>query len=109
MRPHGLGHALLGRLEDSDSAATALHPSQKLIRSLAMAVDRDDHLQFTRESSALLMRLWERRIETVDFPDPGELEALVDLDPCLATARDLLEQPERYDAILAGGTASHHD
>jgi len=109
VRPHGTGRALLDRLQKSDSAEAPLRPGKKVLNALAAAVERDDRLQFRRESSALLLRLWEQRIESVEDPDPGELEALIDLDPSLTTARDLLEQPERFDAILAGNAPPHHE
>ena len=64
-------------------------------------------LLMKREQPQLLLYLWERRLQYVDQPDPGELEALLDLDPDLSAARDLVEQPERYELLLKRNSETH--
>jgi len=68
---------------------------------LTAARGEDAALLFERERSRLLLRMWEQRILAVGRPDEGELEALFDVDPALSAARDLLEEPERYRALVA--------
>lgn len=62
-------------------------------------MNKEAALLMEREKPQLLLYLWERRLQYVDQPDPGELEALLDLDPDLSAARDLIEQPERYELL----------
>ncbi len=104
LRPEGPGQSILELLSDSASDFQVSHNHERLIRELRDAVDEDNWLRFRREAPGILRHLWEERLRHVEVADPGELEALIELDPSLATARDLIEQPERFQSILADVT-----
>lgn len=101
--PESGGQLLLSQLA-TDSGAYPV--SGEIREQLAEAVELDDEILFDRESEGLLRRLWEERLLRVADPDPGELDALFDLDPDLRAARDLIEQPDRYRTVLHGGAES---
>jgi carboxyl-terminal processing protease len=73
---------------------------EQLLLSLDSAWVRDRTILFAREIEALTMRLWEQRMIAVERPDEAELDEYLSADPDLAAARDLLEQPERYNAYV---------
>lgn len=79
-----------------------------LLQSLDRAHTKDADLLYAREHDQLLVRLWEQRIlRSADRPDPGELDALLDADRDLVAARDLLEEPDRYEALISKHRHGH--
>lgn len=95
--PLGAGRALLDHLR-GDSPGPRI--SGAILAGLESAVEEDSEILFEREETRLLRRLWEERLQQIQDPDPGELDALFDLDEDLRVARDLIEQPDRLDAAF---------
>ncbi len=98
--PHRLGDSLLVSVQEK--AVTSPNSKRWAVcaKLLKTAMERETELLMQREEPQLLRYLWEKRLRYVDRPDPGEVEVLLDLDPDLSAARDLLEQPERYQLLL---------
>lgn len=99
-RPPQIGDSLLAEIQKD--APTSPNPKKwaACAKLLDAAMTKEAALLMKREQPQLLLYLWEKRLQYVDQPDPGELEALLDLDPDLSAARDLVEQPERYELLL---------
>lgn len=98
--PPRLGDSLLASVKAK--AATSPDPKRWTAceKLLEAAMTEESALVRKREEPQLLRYLWEKHLQYVDQPDPGEMEALLDLDPDLSVARDLVEQPERYEILL---------
>ncbi|GAB4320137.1 MAG: hypothetical protein Kow0074_10210 [Candidatus Zixiibacteriota bacterium] len=107
LEPDGTAQAIADLLSDSSMILPNSREYQSVAGDLVAAISKDNALRFRREAPGILRNLWEERLRHVDVPDPGELEALIDLDPFLSAARDLIEQPERLQAILAGVEQNH--
>ncbi len=73
---------------------------EQIVLGLDSAHVVDRALLFEREAPALALCLWEQRMIAVERPDVEELEEYFSLDPDLSVARDLLEQPDRYEVLL---------
>ena len=101
------GRQLIDQLLVKWNAQAAASREDSLKDLLEEALRRDGELLFTREHRGFLRRLWEERLLTAGDVDPGELEALMEFDPDLAVARDLIEQPERYRLMLESSQAKH--
>ncbi|MEW5702871.1 MAG: S41 family peptidase [Candidatus Zixiibacteriota bacterium] len=104
IRPGVPGGALLDAWSRAARRGDQRVPPDVLDRlrvELAAARRADAELRFEQERPRLLLRLWEKHVLAVGRPDEGELEALFDIDPVLSSARDLLEEPERYQSITA--------
>lgn len=99
--PVGLGAELITkRSGPARSHGTVRADWEGVILSLDSAHFVDREVLFEREAPALLLCLWEQRMYSAERPDPEELDEYFSLDPDLAAARDLLEQPDRYEAIV---------
>lgn len=105
--PPLLGDSLLAGIRND--APTSPDPKRWIAcaKLLEAAMSKELSLLMKREQPQLLLYLWEKRLQYVGQPDPGELEALLDLDPDLSAARDLIEQPERYELLLKTAATSH--
>lgn len=97
--PDGLGIELTDGRHGSPPHAP-LADWEQVILALDSAHSLDRELLFAREAPALLLCLWEQRMLATENPDVEELEAYFSFDPDLSVARDLLEQPTRYEDIL---------
>jgi hypothetical protein len=95
-----LGDPLLAILKEKSSQSLQPEQWSECADLLEMALGEETDLLRVREEPQLLRYLWDKRLQYIDRPDPGEMEALLDLDPDLSAARDLLEQPERYQILL---------
>ena len=89
--------ASLQRIPDACGSPRQQAKCKKLLKS---AINREVDLLLSRGQPQLLRYLWEKRLLDLGHADPGELEALLELDPDLSAARDLLEQPERYRSLV---------
>jgi carboxyl-terminal processing protease len=103
----GLGRQLMDHLKVEWNVLGAPARADSLTGLLDRALRRDGELLFSREHRRFLRRLWEERLLMAADLDPGELEALLEFDPDLAVARDLIEQPERYRLMLESSQAKH--
>lgn len=86
---------------DDQSVSVGRSQREALRSSLMEAHTLDNDLLFERESPALLLCLWEQRMMAIERPDEAELDEFISVDPDLATARDVLEQPELLQRMLA--------
>jgi hypothetical protein len=73
---------------------------ERVLLTLDSAHAHDRGLLFERERAALSLCLWEQRMVAVERPDEAELEEYLSLDPDLSAARELLEEPARYDDFI---------
>ncbi|MGD8605112.1 MAG: S41 family peptidase [Anaerolineales bacterium] len=103
-RPHAFttsaADSLLASLQSNPDRWQSARLHASCIKKLKAAIKKEILLLRKREHPQLLRYLWEQRLLGLGQVDPGELEALLDADPDLATARDLLEQPERYNSVI---------
>lgn len=100
IHPPSAADSLLTNLGSTEREHRLARQHAKCTKLLQSAIDREIDLVLSREQPRLLRYLWEKRLLQLDRPDPGELEALLELDPDLSAARDLLEQPERYRSLI---------
>jgi len=103
IHPDGLGADLEHFDADQveDSAILRSREFAALQSSLAEAHSTDRELLFERESPALQLCLWEQRMISIEHPDEAELDEYLSVDPDLAIARDILEQPDLLQKLLA--------
>ena len=97
--PSCLGDSLLLSLKEKSRGSELPAEWANCAELLEEALQEESDLVRRRDEPQILRHLWERRLLYAERPDPGEVEALLDLDPDLAAARDLLEQPERYQIL----------
>jgi len=101
------GRQLMSHLLARWDSLAAAPQADTFKRLFEQSLRKDEELLFNRDHRGLLRRLWEERLLTAGDVDPGELDALIEFDPDLAVARDLIEQPERFRLLLENSQTKH--